>query len=482
MAQFRPAGLSDEDSESDDYGYNMKPARPLPYQQHNVRKKIEIELQDAIINGDISAVEKIVQCDLHNVVNMKLDSGWTPLIHACFHAQDKIVKFLLDLGADPNLHADSVTPIMAACSNSSANNDTIYSIILNLIEKGSILNIGDKYGQTPLMRAISNGRVAVVRKLLDSNANMEMRDQQGWTAVFWAVHHKQPEILEMLIERDARLSEVDKSGRTPLDIASSHDYENIIEILNKNSKTEPETEDSEKTTYSAKKESSSWLDLYPGLYEGKTVDYTAEISRLLYGMNCERLWPLIAESGIDLKTFLLLDEESMIDLGIEMPFERQRLLLGLRKFHLRGWRLDSVAGLYACKSENYSVLDCLTSLGAHLQQVYILDATLEYTLRGFAKIQDEIEYETPDPELVMKLKTASRRMRTNINNIRRESQALKHILVKISDENPEPCDLVREDSNPKIVLSYLSEAILICSLSLFVYHAKNLITYIATGK
>lgn len=43
--------------------------------------------------------------DLHNVVNMKLDSGWTPLIHACFHAQDKIVKFLLDLEADPNLHA-----------------------------------------------------------------------------------------------------------------------------------------------------------------------------------------------------------------------------------------------------------------------------------------------------------------------------------------------------------------------------------------
>lgn len=27
MAQFRPAGLSDEDSESDDYGYNMKPVR-----------------------------------------------------------------------------------------------------------------------------------------------------------------------------------------------------------------------------------------------------------------------------------------------------------------------------------------------------------------------------------------------------------------------------------------------------------------------
>lgn len=27
MSQFRPAGFSDEDSESDDYGYNVKPVR-----------------------------------------------------------------------------------------------------------------------------------------------------------------------------------------------------------------------------------------------------------------------------------------------------------------------------------------------------------------------------------------------------------------------------------------------------------------------
>lgn len=83
------------------------------------------------------------------------------------------------------------------------------------------------------------------------------------------------------------------------------------------------------------------------------VDYTGEIARLLYGMHCERLWPIIKESGIDLKTFLLLDEEDMLDLGIDMPYERQRLLLGLRNFHLRGWKLDSVSGLYANKSENF---------------------------------------------------------------------------------------------------------------------------------
>lgn len=70
---------------------------------------------------------------------------------------------------------------MAACSNSSADNDTIYSIVCNLIDRNCILNIGDRYGQTPLMRAISSGRVAVAQKLLDMQVNIEMRDQHGWT-------------------------------------------------------------------------------------------------------------------------------------------------------------------------------------------------------------------------------------------------------------------------------------------------------------
>lgn len=73
---------------------------------------------------------------------------------------------------------------MAACSNSSANDDTLYNIIDKLINKDSLLNIGDKYGQTPLMRAISSGRISVVEKLISMNVNIEMRDRQGWTVSY----------------------------------------------------------------------------------------------------------------------------------------------------------------------------------------------------------------------------------------------------------------------------------------------------------
>ncbi|KAM3968287.1 ankyrin repeat, SAM and basic leucine zipper domain-containing protein 1 [Aphomia sociella] len=470
MAQFRPAGLSDEDSDSDDYGFYDKPPRTYFHREENPKKTTEINLQDAIINGNVKEVERIVINDLNNSVNLKLNSGWTPLMHACFHAQDKVVEFLLEKGADPNLHSDSVTPIMAACSNSSANNDTIFNIITNLLDRNCILNIGDKYGQTPLMRAISSGRVTVVQKLLEKDINIEMRDQQGWTALFWAVHHNQPEILEMLIAHGARLTEVDRSNRTPTEIALSHDHQIIIEILNKHLKVE-DTDETNKNTYL--NQIRSWHDYYPGVKMGEKLDYGGEIPHLLYGMNCERLTPIIDSSGIDLRTFLLMEEDDMIKLGIDMPYERQRLKYGLRNFHMRGWKLNAVAGLYARKTENYSVLDCLTTLGTHLQQIYVLEATLQYTLREYAKIQNEIKFEPPDSPLIMKMNTATKKMVTNIKSIRREIKNLKTVLTRISKSNPLPADIIREKSTKEIAMGYVTDAVVMCSLVVLAYHARD---------
>ncbi|XP_028167772.1 ankyrin repeat, SAM and basic leucine zipper domain-containing protein 1 [Ostrinia furnacalis] len=474
MANFRPAGLSDEDSDSDDYGFYEKPARKYHVPQVSVRKTIENTLQTAIINGNVKEVEKIVTCDLHNNVNLKLDSGWTPLMHACFHGQDKIVDLLLEKGADPNLHADSVTPVMAACSNSSANKDTIYYIITRLIDKGCILNIGDKYGQTPLMRAIGSGFVAVVEKLLGENVNIEMRDQQGWTALFWAAHHNQPEILEMLIANGARLTEVDKSSRTALDIAMSHDHVNVIEIFNKH--MQKDTSDVVEYCSTDIDHIRSWFDFYPGIKKGDKPNYACEIRHLLYGMSCERLTPLIEASGMDLKTFLLMEEHDMIKLGVDMPYERQRLRIGLHNFHVRGWKLNAVSGLYARKVEHFTVIDCLTSLGSHLQQIYVLDATLQYVLREYNKIQNQIKFEPPDSPLLLKMKTAAKKMLTNINSIRREVKVIKNVLTKINKNNPQPADLIKEKTLQEIAAGYATEAFFVCSLGLLAYHAKTFIS------
>lgn len=78
-----------------------------------------------------------------------------------------------------------MTPVMTACSNSSASNDAIYSIVTDLIEKDCKLNCIDNYGQTPLMKAIGCGRVAVVQIFMELKVNIEIRDLQGWTVCFF---------------------------------------------------------------------------------------------------------------------------------------------------------------------------------------------------------------------------------------------------------------------------------------------------------
>lgn len=79
----------------------------------------------------------------------------------------------------------------------------------------------------------------------------------------------------------------------------------------------------------------------------------------------------------------------------------------------------------------FSVLDCLTTLGAHLQQMYIMEATLQYTLRDYKRVQDQIKFELPDSPILQKLSNAAKKMITNVNNIRREMKIMKEILIKV---------------------------------------------------
>ncbi|XP_050561312.1 ankyrin repeat, SAM and basic leucine zipper domain-containing protein 1 [Spodoptera frugiperda] len=463
----RPGGESDSDPD-DYYGYFDEPPRNhFQYQQHNDKKKLEMDLQDAIINGSLAEVEEIVATRLNNNVNTRLDSGWTALMHACFHAQDAIVKYLLEEGADPNFRSDSMTPIMTVCSNSNANNKVVYNIVTNLLEKNCKLNCMDNYGQTPLMKAVGCGRVDIVQKFLDLGVNIEVRDLQGWTALFWAAHHNQPQILEILIAHGARMSEVDKYNRTALDLAELHEYNEVAEILKKHLQIPEDHEES------FDMEMTTWHDFYPGIKKGKSPDYKSEIPHLLYGMHLENFTKTIMKSGMDLRTFLLLEESDMVKLGMDLPYERQRLKNGLRHFHKRNWKLKAVSGLALQTTDNFSMLNYLTSLGSHLHQIYVLETTLQYTLREYNKIQDQIKFEPPESPIREKMVNAAKKMLSNIDCIKRASARVRIVLEKIAEENPEPADLIREKTMRDVVLGYFTEAVVVACIGIMVYQARN---------
>ena len=104
-------------------------------------------LLDAADAGDSEAVFQSIREG--NNPNFSSDNGWTPLMLAAMHSLPKVVKLLLENGADPNF----VT--------------------------GSQENLR----RSPLAVAVSNGQVEVVEMLLAYHADAEQTDASGMTAL-----------------------------------------------------------------------------------------------------------------------------------------------------------------------------------------------------------------------------------------------------------------------------------------------------------
>ncbi|KOB67189.1 putative Ankyrin repeat protein, partial [Operophtera brumata] len=165
-----------------------------------------------------------------------------------------------------------------------------------------------------------------------------------------------PEILELLVAHGARVTEVDKSGRSPLEIAKSHEYDSIIEILNKHLNIDDTVEE----------------DTHSGFESQMTS------------------WPAHQEQW----------------------HRSEDVLAARRRGHVQAGDPHGISTETA--QTGAAVLDCLTTLGSHLLQVYILEATLQYALRQYGTIQDQLKCEPPDSPVIAKTKTASKKLLQNI--------------------------------------------------------------------
>ena len=59
----------------------------------------------------------------------------------------------------------------------------VFQIAEILLENGSDVNVGDKYGSTPLHRAACKGLVKMVKLLLSYNADANQPDSRGCSAL-----------------------------------------------------------------------------------------------------------------------------------------------------------------------------------------------------------------------------------------------------------------------------------------------------------
>ena len=95
--------------------------------------------------GDLSELKKALEI---YQINAKDEEGMSLLSWACVAGKRKMVSYLLENGANPNIKC--------------------------------------KEGRTPLIYAACNNHPMIVKALLKAGANPKLGDKSGWTAETWA--------------------------------------------------------------------------------------------------------------------------------------------------------------------------------------------------------------------------------------------------------------------------------------------------------
>ena len=106
------------------------------------------------------------------------ENGFPPLMHACRHGLEDIVRGLLGLGADSNLtNDDGNNALWLACF---ADNEGIVDL---LIQHGTAIDNQNTTGATALMYAASAGKAPMVKLLLEAGADLNIKNQDDFTAL-----------------------------------------------------------------------------------------------------------------------------------------------------------------------------------------------------------------------------------------------------------------------------------------------------------
>ena len=164
-------------------------------------------LHYAAANGNKDAVILLIRhgASVHNLD--QFDS--TPLIEASRHGHSAVVKFLLELGANPNAVANLALSMPDEEPSSYDSNDMrptaihlaavegyddVLAVLPNLDISGGVREA------CPLHYSAAYGRTAAVMALLSRGANINGIDNRGWTALICASRYGHDDLVRILLD------------------------------------------------------------------------------------------------------------------------------------------------------------------------------------------------------------------------------------------------------------------------------------------
>jgi len=156
-------------------------------------------------------------------VNKKSTYGYTALsLNMGFLDRDeKIVKILLDAGADPNIiYTNSMTPLLYAAYYKEN------EIVELLVDAGADVNAKNRDGTNAFMYGTDD----ILNILAKGNININFKDEEGKTYLHLAAERGLEPAVELLLEKGAN-PDIKDYGKTPDYYSTQNGYTDITDII-----------------------------------------------------------------------------------------------------------------------------------------------------------------------------------------------------------------------------------------------------------
>lgn len=127
---------------------------------------------DAARTGNLDDIKALYLID-NDTISVADERGFTPLILAAYHDQEKVIDFLLEKEVEIDNEKQTQTALQGSCYKGYS------SIAKKLLEAGAHPNYKDLNGMTALHYAVQFGHTSIVKELIKHNADPALKDNNG---------------------------------------------------------------------------------------------------------------------------------------------------------------------------------------------------------------------------------------------------------------------------------------------------------------
>jgi len=137
----------------------------------------EQPIHTSSIEGFFNVAQEAIKTGIR-VNERSLENGKTALAYAAAQPYNsKTISYLIKTGADTSARdIDGQTPLFDAATHGDKDGFAV------IADHTSDLNVVDNSGNTPLMAAVSQMNIPVIRELIDRDANVKLRNSNGQSA------------------------------------------------------------------------------------------------------------------------------------------------------------------------------------------------------------------------------------------------------------------------------------------------------------